>query len=98
IGVAIFSLYITLLDNLKPKSIVGFRFPELVGTNFFANDFFDTGKPFHLELKKRHFQFILGNPPWATKHPKTKQPFEKYIESKRQIDKALEIENREIAE
>lgn len=98
ISVAIFSLYITLLDNLAPKSIVGFRFPELVGANFFANDFFDTDKPFDTELKKHHFQFILGNPPWATKHPKEKQPFEKYIESRRKKDSTLEIENREIAE
>lgn len=98
ISVAIFSLYITLLDNLRPKSIVGFRFPELIGTNFFGNDFFDTVEPFDAELKKHHFQFILGNPPWATKHPKEKQLFEKYIENKRKIDQRLEIENREIAE
>jgi len=99
ISVAIFSLYITLLDNLRPKSIVGFKFPELIGTNFFANDFFDTKESFDTELKKHHFQFILGNPPWATKHPKEKQLFEKYIESRKKIENStLEIENREIAE
>ncbi|MDR1877881.1 MAG: N-6 DNA methylase [Flavobacteriaceae bacterium] len=99
ISVAIFSLYITLLDNLTPKSIVGFRFPELIGTNFFTNDFFDIQKPFNTELKKHHFRFILGNPPWATKHPKEKQLFEKYIENrKKRENSTLEIENREIAE
>lgn len=99
ISVAIFSLYITLLDNLRPRSIVGYRFPELIGTNFFANDFFDTKESFDTELKKHHFQFILGNPPWATKHPKEKQLFEKYIESRKKIENStLEIENREIAE
>ncbi len=87
------------MDNLRPKSIVGFRFPELIGTNFFANDFFADKESFDSELKKHYFQFILGNPPWATKHPKGKQLFEKYIESRKKREKSdLEIENREIAE
>ena len=99
ISVAIFSLYITLLDNLRPKSIVGFQFPDLIDTNFFVNDFFDTNGIFNLHLKKHQFRFILGNPPWATKHPKAKQLFEKYIERrKRDENSKLEIENREIAE
>lgn len=100
ISVAIFSLYITLLDNLKPKSIVGFQFPELIGSNFFSNDFFDREKDFNIVLKNHHFQFILGNPPWKTKgHPKEKQLFEKYVENrKKQENSNLEIENREIAE
>lgn len=99
ISVAIFSLYITLLDNLRPKSIVGFKFPELIGTNFFASDFFDIKNNFDTQLKKHHFQFILGNPPWATKHPKEKQLFEKYIENRKKVENStLEIENREIAE
>lgn len=96
ISVAIFSLYITLLDYLTPRSIVGFKFPPLQGTNFFNIDFFD------IELdetfKKHHFQFIFGNPPWATKH-KGKQLFENYIEKRKIEEKSsLEIENREIAE
>lgn len=99
ISVAIFSLYITLLDNLTPKSIVGFRFPELIDTNFFSNDFFDLEKPFNDKLKKHHFQFILGNPPWATSHNKAKQLFETYIENRKNSEKSnLEIVHREIAE
>ncbi|GAB1345910.1 N-6 DNA methylase [Cloacibacterium normanense] len=100
ISVAIFSLYITLLDNLKPRSIVGFKFPILENTNFFVADFFDTNNTYNTELKKHHFQFILGNPPWKTKgHPKEKQLFEKYIENRKKLENSnLEIENREIAE
>ena len=99
VSVAIFSLYITLLDNLKPKSIVGFRFPPLENTNFFTADFFDTNHIFNTELKQHNFQYILGNPPWATKHPKPKQEFEKYIENRRKIENSnLEIIHREIAE
>ncbi|MCT4235554.1 N-6 DNA methylase [Elizabethkingia anophelis] len=100
ISVAIFSLYITLLDNLKPKSIVGFQFPPLENTNFFVADFFDLNKDFNTNLKKYQFQFIIGNPPWKTKgHPKEKQLFEKYIENRKIIENsALEIVHREIAE
>ena len=98
ISVAIFSLYITLLDNLSPKSIVGFQFPELIGSNFFSNDFFDIRQKFDAELKKHHFQFVLGNPPWGVKH-KGKQLFESYIENRKKEEKStLEIVHREIAE
>lgn len=99
ISVAIFSLYITLLDNLIPKSIVGFQFPILENTNFFSADFFNKSHVFNEKLKQHKFQFILGNPPWATKHPEKKQLFEKYIENRKKKEKSnLEIENREIAE
>jgi N-6 DNA Methylase len=100
ISVAIFSLYITLLDNLEPISIVGFRFPELLGSNFFSNDFFDEENEFNEILKKQHFRYILGNPPWKAKgHPKPKQLFEEYIEKRKKLENSnLEIVHREIAE
>lgn len=99
ISVAIFSLYITLLDNLKPKSIVGFEFPLLENTNFFTADFFNVEHDFNKVFKKLHFEFILGNPPWATKHPEAKQRFEQYIENRRKEEKSdLQIIHREIAE
>ncbi|EQB92811.1 N-6 DNA methylase [Elizabethkingia anophelis] len=100
ITVAVFSLYITLLDNLKPKSIVGFQFPILENSNFFVSDFFDIESEFNTELKKHHFQFIFGNPPWKTKgHPMNKQLFEKYIENRKiNENSTLEIVHREIAE
>ncbi|GIZ07824.1 N-6 DNA methylase [Flavobacterium sp. UMI-01] len=99
ISVAIFSLYITLLDYLTPKSIVGFKFPILINSNFFADDFFNKNGDYNDAFSSKHFQFILGNPPWATKHDKEKQLFEKYIENRKIVEKSdLEIENREIAE
>jgi len=99
ISIAIFSLYITLLDNLEPKSVQGFEFPTLIGSNFFISDFFDSRTKFNTELKDHFFQYILGNPPWKTKHPKEKQLFEKYIDKRKTEENSLlEIENREIAE
>lgn len=102
IDVAIFSLYITLLDNLSPKTIVGFKFPILKNKNFFVDDFFNTEEneeSFNTVFKKQHFQFIIGNPPWATRHSKEKQLFEKYIEKRKREEKSnLDIVQREIAE
>lgn len=102
IDVAIFSLYITLLDNLSPKTIVGFKFPILKNKNFFVDDFFNTEEneeSFNIVFKKQHFQFIIGNPPWATKHSREKQLFEKYIEKRKREEKSnLDIVQREIAE
>ncbi len=100
INIAIFSLYITLLDNLEPKSVSGFEFPDLLESNFFISDFFDIKSKFNTKLNEYHFQFILGNPPWKTKgHPKEKQLFEKYIEYRKEKENSiLEIVHREIAE
>lgn len=99
ISVAIFSLYITLLDYLTPRSIVGFKFPVLINSNFFADDFFNKNGDYNNALSSKQFQFILGNPPWATKHDKEKQLFEKYIENRKIEEQSnLEIIHREIAE
>lgn len=99
INVAIFSLYITLLDNLSSKSVQDFKLPQLINKNFFISDFFDLNAEFNNNLRKLHFQFIIGNPPWKTKHPKEKQLFESYVERRRiNENSTLEIENREIAE
>jgi len=70
VQVAIFSVYLTLLDYQKPAEIENFKFPTLLNTNFFVADFFETEATdktkadFNKELKKQSFDFILGNPPW----------------------------------
>ena len=63
VQVAAFSCYLALLDFLEPKSIwEEARFPKLVGTNLFVNDFFDTDALFN----ERRYDIIVGNPPWQT--------------------------------
>lgn len=99
VKVAIFSIYITLLDNLESKSISEFKLPELLNKNLFVADFFDLNANFNDVLNSLSFQFIIGNPPWKTKHSKEKQLFEDYIVKRRLKESSnLEIENREIAE
>jgi hypothetical protein len=63
INIAIFSLYITLLDYQDPKCILSFTFPHLKGQNFFVGNFFDTNNLFNQKLN--NFDFILSNPPYG---------------------------------
>lgn len=63
INIAIFSLYITLLDYQEPRSILNFKFPHLKNNNFFASDFFDENNCFNKKIKD--IDFILSNPPYG---------------------------------
>lgn len=63
VRVAAFSCYLALLDFLEPKEIWSeVRFPTLVGSNLFVNDFFDPIAPFNAQ----RFDVIVGNPPWQS--------------------------------
>ena len=65
IQVAMFSIYLTLLDYQDPADIETFKFPPLLNSNFFEADFFDTTPAiFETKLKNINFAFIVGNPPW----------------------------------
>lgn len=64
VQVAVFSIYLTLLDYQLPADIETFTFPKLIGTNFFTADFFDTEASYNEIIKKEKLDFIVGNPPW----------------------------------
>lgn len=64
VQVAVFSIYLTLLDYLEPPAIETFKFPILFNSNFFEGDFFDEQAIFNNKLKGTELTFILGNPPW----------------------------------
>ena len=78
IKIAIFSLYIALLDYQEPRDIESFKFPELIGSNFFHADFFDTYDTLNARLKVNNFDFIIGNPPWG--NPSIKDGENKYLD------------------
>lgn len=63
IDVAIFSLYIILLDYKDPKSLKNFSLPMIKNNNFFIDDFFS--ESITNSLNNISFDFILGNPPWG---------------------------------
>ena len=105
INVAIFSIYLTLLDYQKPSDIETFKFPLLLENNFFVSDFFDTDAEFNEIFKKIEFDFILGNPPWKRGRGEEKKPrFVKYITARKKLEetdnrgKQIKISNNEIAQ
>ncbi len=60
VQVAIFSVYLTLLDYQKPADIEKFKFPNLFNSNFYCNDTFSLTN----EFSGIEFDYIIGNPPW----------------------------------
>lgn len=65
--VASFSIYIAILDYKEPKEINTFKFPNLIGQNLFAANFFDAKHEYNKVFGDIDFDFILGNPPWKSK-------------------------------
>ena len=62
IGVSAFSLYLALLEHVDPRTAWReARLPVLVGRNLIVSDFFDDHA-----LAHRHFDLIIGNPPWKS--------------------------------
>lgn len=100
INVAIFSLYITLLDYQKPSDIENFRFPILLGRNLFVDDIFNEDGDFNRLRESVRFDFILGNPPW--KGSGLGPLGEKYIKSRRMREgireNLIHVDNGEIAQ
>lgn len=75
LNVAIFSLYIALLDYKKPKEIKRIKLPELFNKKLFKADFFNTEHKFNNIIKQVDIRFIIGNPPWGNKKYKTHSEF-----------------------
>ena len=62
IGVSAFSLYLALLEHVDPPTAWReARLPVLVGRNLVVSDFFEDHA-----LANRHFDLIVGNPPWRS--------------------------------
>ena len=94
INVAIFSVYLALLDYLKdPKDIESFTFPKLrENGNFHDKNFFDLEAGFNKGFSKIRFDFIIGNPPWKRGSSKDAL-FIEYINKRRKEEKKSNINN-----
>lgn len=102
IQVAIFSIYLTLLDYQEPADIEKFKFPNLYGKNLICSDTFDVDNPElkGLEEKKLQFDYIIGNPPW--KGSGGDQQAKAYLRNRRKKERnvrnAIGVNNNELAE
>ncbi len=102
INVAIFSVYLALLDYQEPKDIETFKFPHLIQNgNFHIADFFNEKKEYNKIFNEINFNFIIGNPPWKGGASQDNL-FLKYIEKRKQKENKEETEicisNKEIAQ
>lgn len=97
IQVAVFSVYLTLLDYQEPADIEKFKFPNLIGSNFFCCDAFDVNDPKlkALEESKHSFDFIIGNPPWKRGGIEKKSICEQYLKQRQLINN---VGNKELAQ
>lgn len=97
IQVAIFSIYLTLLDYQDPADIEKFKFPNLYGKNLICSDTFDVDNPElkGLEEKKLQFDYIIGNPPWKRGGVKRGSCCEKYLKQRGLLN---DVGNRELAQ
>ncbi|MBE6312711.1 MAG: hypothetical protein E7076_06100 [Bacteroidales bacterium] len=97
VQVAIFSIYLTLLDYQEPADIENFKFPNLYGKNLICSDTFDVDNAElkELEGKKLQFDFIIGNPPWKRGGVKKGSYCEKYLKQRGLLNN---IGNRELAQ
>lgn len=86
INVAVFSIYLTILDYKDPKTLKDFKLPLLKERNFFVADFFS--ERVDQILCKKSFDFIIGNPPWGS----VSGAHVKYC-----LDRKLPIQNNEIS-
>lgn len=105
INVAIFSVYLALLDYIKdPKEIENFKFPRLINKNFFTDNFFNLNAEFNDIFKNIKFDFIIGNPPWK-RGSDEKALSLKYIEKRKKEEASradgkpkATVSNKEIAQ
>lgn len=101
VQVAVFSIYLTLLDYQSPADIETFKFPKLIDTIFFVADFFDLNAPYNDAIKAIQYDFIVGNPPW---NGDKVSEINGYLKSRRKQEKILNkkheahVNNGEIAE
>jgi hypothetical protein len=62
------SLILTLLDYVVPPDLLpvhNFKLPDLHNSNIFEADFFDPASPWTKQLPDKHYDWIVGNPPWV---------------------------------
>lgn len=102
VHVAIFSIYLTLLDYQEPADIELFKFPNLLGSNLIWANAFDMDNPALVALKdnaqKKPFDVIVGNPPWKRGAGKNDVFYERYILDKKTQDGKCCVGNGEIAQ
>lgn len=100
VQVAIFSIYLTLLDYQTPADIEHFKFPNLLGTNLICANAFDSDdsaiRRIEAMVQGRPFDCIIGNPPWLRGGGRMDSTVKTFI--KRNRESKFPIADNEIAQ
>jgi hypothetical protein len=103
IDIAIFSIYVTILDYISPLEISeNFKFRNLKNTNFFNADFFNLDNTYNTVLKDIQLKFIIGNPPWGQIKESPYMDYCAFREQKETIEQSkivdIDISDKQIAQ
>lgn len=100
VHVAIFSIYLTLLDYQSPADIEKFKFPRIYGRNLICANAFDCENEAITNLEHKSkivpFDCIIGNPPWKRGGGVGYEVTERYISKK--IGDNNVVTNKEISQ
>lgn len=96
VQIAAFSIYLTLLDYIRPEVMARYNFPKIIGKNLIvANAFDEDNEDIKNVLRQGGIKFIIGNPPWkGNNKDELAQRYSVRVKRERNIS----VENGELAE
>jgi type I restriction-modification system DNA methylase subunit len=96
VQIAAFSIYLTLLDYIRPEVMAKYNFPKIIGDNLIvANTFDEDNEDVRRIIRQGGIKFIIGNPPWkGNNKDELAQRYSKRVKRERSIS----VENGELAE
>lgn len=100
--VAIFSIYLTLLDYQTPADIERFKFPNIFGKNLIHANAFnsadDSIRDLEVTYQAKPFDCIIGNPPWMRGGGNDYALVETYLRRKKNSGERCVVTNKEISQ
>lgn len=96
VQIAAFSIYLMLLDYVRPEVMAKYNFPKIISKNLIvANTFDEDNGELRRLIREGGIKFIIGNPPWkGNNKDELALRYSKRVKRERDII----IENGELAE
>lgn len=96
VQIAAFSIYLTLLDYIRPEVMAKYNFPKIIGKNLIiANTFDEDNKDIKNVLRQGGIKYIIGNPPWKGNN---KDELAQRYSTRVKRERGISVENGELAE
>lgn len=96
VQIAAFSIYLTLLDYVRPEVMAKYNFPKIIGHNLIVANTFDEDKEdLARVIRQGGIKFIIGNPPWKGNN---KDDLALRYSKRVKRERGISVENGELAE